>query len=150
MQAKKKRLTLDMDPAFQRRLKATAALKGVSMREYCLSAIDRELVKDQLDEDKGLNSATPASNQYTISRHGRLGDLVLTGDLVEVLKKAREVRDAEIAADGKANGQSRRFGIGEVIALRKELFGDKVFPGNSADLLREARAIRDAEVEGWA
>ena len=32
MQAKKKRLTLDMDPAFQRRLKATAALKGVSMR----------------------------------------------------------------------------------------------------------------------
>ncbi len=63
MQAKKKRLTLDMDPAFQRRLKATAALKGVSMRQYCLSAIDRELVKDQLDEDKGLNSATPASNQ---------------------------------------------------------------------------------------
>ena len=150
MQAKKKRLTLDMDPAFQRRLKATAALKGVSMRQYCLSAIDRELVKDQLDEDKGLNSATPASNQYTISRHGRSGDLVLTGDLVEVLKKAREVRDAEIEADGKANRQSRRFGIGEVIALRKELFGDRVFPGHSADLLREARAIRDAEIEGWA
>ncbi len=75
---------------------------------------------------------------------------MLTGDLVEVLKKAREVRDAEIEADGKANRQSRRFGIGEVIALRKELFGDKVFPGNSADLLREARSIRDAEVEGWA
>ncbi|MCY4475679.1 MAG: hypothetical protein OXC83_09645 [Chloroflexi bacterium] len=150
MQAKKKRLTLDMDPAFQRRLKATAALKGVSMREYCLSAIDRELDEDQLDEDKDLSSATPASNQYTIVRRGFKGDMVLTGDSVEVLKKAREVRDAEIEADGKANRQSGRFGIGEVIALRKELFGDRVFPGHSADLLREARAIRDAEIEGWA
>ena len=28
---KKKRLTLDLDPTFQRRLKAIAALKGVSM-----------------------------------------------------------------------------------------------------------------------
>ena len=32
MEAKKKRLTLDLDPAFQRRLKVIAALKGVSMR----------------------------------------------------------------------------------------------------------------------
>lgn len=147
MQAKKKRLTLDMDPAFQRRLKATAALKGVSMRQYCLSAIDRELAKDQLDEDKGLNSATPASNQSTIVRRGLDGDMVLTGDSVEVLKKAREVRDAEIEADGKTEKQSPRFGIGEVIALRKELFGDRVFPGNSTDLLREAREERTAQLE---
>ena len=33
------KLTLDMDPEFQRRLKTTAALKGVSMRQYCLAAI---------------------------------------------------------------------------------------------------------------
>ena len=32
MKVKTKRLILDLDPAFQRRLKATAALKGVSMR----------------------------------------------------------------------------------------------------------------------
>ena len=43
METKKKRLTLDLDPAFQRRLKAIAALKGVSMRGYCQAAIDREL-----------------------------------------------------------------------------------------------------------
>ena len=36
MQVKKKRLTLDLDPPVQRRLKAVAALKGVSMRRYCL------------------------------------------------------------------------------------------------------------------
>ena len=32
METKKKRLTLDLEPTFQRRLKAIAALKGVSMR----------------------------------------------------------------------------------------------------------------------
>ena len=31
MKIKKKRLTLDLDPTFQCRLKAIAALKGVSM-----------------------------------------------------------------------------------------------------------------------
>lgn len=51
MQAKKKRLTLDMDPAFQRRLKATAALKGISMRRYCLTAIEGELAKDEIDRE---------------------------------------------------------------------------------------------------
>ena len=35
MEAKRKRLTLDLDPTFQRRLKGIAALKGVSMRAYC-------------------------------------------------------------------------------------------------------------------
>ena len=49
MEAKKKRLTLDLDPAFQRRLKVIAALKGVSMRRYCQTAIDRELTKDEAD-----------------------------------------------------------------------------------------------------
>ena len=47
MEAKKKRLTLDMDPPVQRRLKMVAALKGVSMRQYCLTAIDKELAVDE-------------------------------------------------------------------------------------------------------
>ena len=49
MEVKKKRLTLDLDPAFQRRLKVIAALKGVSMRRYCQTAIDRELTKDEAE-----------------------------------------------------------------------------------------------------
>ena len=40
MKAKKKRLTLDLDPAFQRRLKVMAAIKGVSMGGYCQTAIE--------------------------------------------------------------------------------------------------------------
>ena len=48
MESKKKRLTLDLDPSVQRRLKAAAAIKGMSMRQYCLAAITRELVKDEV------------------------------------------------------------------------------------------------------
>ena len=51
MTTKKERLTLDLDPAFQRRLKAISALKRVSMRRYCEAAIDREL---SWDEANGL------------------------------------------------------------------------------------------------
>ena len=47
MEAKKKRLTLDLEPTFQRRLKVVAAIKGVTMRQYCHTAIDRELANDE-------------------------------------------------------------------------------------------------------
>ena len=47
MEANRKRLTLDLDPTFRRRLKGIAALKGVSIRAYCQAAIDRELTKDE-------------------------------------------------------------------------------------------------------
>lgn len=47
MGSEKKRLTLDLDPPFQRRLKVRAAMKGVSMRQYCLAAIETELLKDE-------------------------------------------------------------------------------------------------------
>ncbi|MBI2941573.1 MAG: hypothetical protein HYY04_14155 [Chloroflexi bacterium] len=50
MEPLRKRLTLDLDPSFQRRLKARAALAGISMRQYCLSVIERELVKDEARE----------------------------------------------------------------------------------------------------
>ena len=54
MEAKKKRFTLDLDLTFQRRLKVIAALKGISMRQYCLTAVERELVKDEAGGAKSL------------------------------------------------------------------------------------------------
>jgi hypothetical protein len=47
MDTKKKRLTLDLDPPLQRRLKAVTALQGISMRQYCQTAIEKELTKDE-------------------------------------------------------------------------------------------------------
>ena len=69
MEAKKKRLTLDLDPTFQRRLKAFAALKGVSMRGYCQAAIDRELTRDEANGMAGLLSDKPDHELFAELRH---------------------------------------------------------------------------------
>ena len=155
MQAKKKRLTLDMDPAFQRRLKATAALKGVSMRQYCLTAIDRELDKDEVDS--GDTETVTAPSGKSASR-----ELDKKGQMVQrearftrkdgTVVKGFVLRDAEDDEPEPIDLNKKRphgFHPSEFRKLRKELFGDRVFPGNSVDLLRKARAIRDAQMENW-
>ena len=48
----KKRISIEVDPEFQKRLKITAATKGVSMKEYCERAIGKELEKDEAKEPK--------------------------------------------------------------------------------------------------
>ena len=67
MKSCKKRLTLDLDVPFQRRLKVIAALRGVSMHQYCLVAIDKELDKDEADRaitlpfrEQSLNRGNPS------------------------------------------------------------------------------------------
>ena len=80
MTVEKKRLTLDLDAPIQRRLKAVAALKGVSMRLYCQTAIERELAKDEAD---GLLSGRFSFAKLEASRDEILGDRVFQGDSVE-------------------------------------------------------------------
>lgn len=96
MQVKKKRLTLDLEPTFQRRLKAVAALKGVTMRQYCYTAIDRELAND---ERQGIS--IPVSRWSDADRFEELqkkyfGDRVLPGSGAEFIREAREARDAQL------------------------------------------------------
>ena len=156
MQAKKKRLTLDMDPAFQRRLKATAALRGVSMRQYCLTAIDRELDKDEVNtvdnRDAQLESASTVDGNSERFKIGELialrdeifGDRVLPGNSADLLREARRVREMQLAGDDD-RPLSERFR-----EARKQVFGDRVLPGNSADLIREAREIRNVQMDEWS
>ena len=54
MEAKKKRLTLQLAPDVQERLQAAAARKGVSLGQYCRAAIDKELAEDDVDGDCGV------------------------------------------------------------------------------------------------
>ena len=96
MQAKKKRLTLDLDPAFQRRLKVIAALKGVSMRRYCQTAIDRELARDEADGMGGLLPDKPDYELFAELRQEIFGGKPLPGSSADLIQEAREIRDAEI------------------------------------------------------
>ncbi len=89
MKVQKKRLTLDLDAPVQRRLKAVAALKGVSMRLYCQAAIEQELAKD---EASGLLSGRFSFAKLEASRDEILGDRVFQGDSTEIIRQAREAR----------------------------------------------------------
>ena len=95
MKAKRKRLTLDLDPTFQRRLKAIAALKGVSMRRYCQDAIGRELTKDEANGMGGLLSDRPDDELFAELRQEVFEGKPLPGNSVDLIREAREIRDAE-------------------------------------------------------
>ena len=96
METKKKRVTLDLDPAFQRRLKAIAALKGVSMRGYCEAAIDRELARDEANGLSGLLSDKPDHEMFAELQKEIFGDKTLPGNSADLIREAREIRDAEM------------------------------------------------------
>lgn len=96
MEAKKKRLTLDLDPAFQRRLKVIAALKGVSMRRYCQTAIDRELTKDEAEGVSGRRFDRQSFERVVERREQLFGGRPLPGDSVDLIREARELRDDEV------------------------------------------------------
>ena len=89
MQTKKKRLTLDLDPPVQRRLKAVAALKGISMRRYCLAAIDKELARD---EANGAFAGSFNIESLVALQEEAFGDEVLPVDGAELIREARESR----------------------------------------------------------
>ena len=90
MEVKKKRLTLDLDPALQRRLKAVAALKGMSMRQYCQDAIEKELAKD--DEASEVRRPSFAIERMLALKNEIFQGRKLPGDSAEFIREARESR----------------------------------------------------------
>ena len=96
MEAKKKRLTLQLAPDVQERLQAAAARKGVSLGQYCRAAIDKELAKDDVDG----KPPPRMSIDDLIARQERIyGDRVLPGSSVDLIHEAREERDRQL--DGR-------------------------------------------------
>jgi len=96
----RKRLTLDLDAPLQRRLKAVAALKGVSMRQYCQTAIEKELEEDegQTVEEHSLEGV---AERLAVRRKEVFGDRVLPGNSVDIIREVREERDAQLDATMK-------------------------------------------------
>lgn len=85
MENKKKRFTLDLDPGLKQRLKAAAARKGVSMRQYCQDAIVKEMSTD--DRTK-VNSFSP--NRLNQLREEIFQGKTLPGNSVDFIREDRE------------------------------------------------------------
>ena len=85
-------------PPAQRRLQAAAALKGISMRQYCLSAIDRELARDEANECTGIELPLGYSDaeRFAALQKKHFGDKVLPGSSVDLIREARQIRDAQL------------------------------------------------------
>ena len=92
----KKRLTLDLDAPLQRRLKAVAALKGVSMRQYCQTAIEKQLSQDDINGTRKPTSSSDAFERLVALRKEIFGDKVLPGSSVDLIREVREIRDKEL------------------------------------------------------
>ena len=90
MEVKKKRLTLDLDPPLQRRLKAVAALRGISMRQYCQTAIGKELA---IDEAKGISEfafSHEAPDRLVAAQSAGPQGTDATGDSSDQIRDVRE------------------------------------------------------------
>jgi len=90
----KTRFTLDMVPGFQRRLKVTAALKGVTMREYCLAAIEKELARDEVQGMTTLPFGHEALDRLAALQTEVFKGRTLPGDSAELIREARASRAA--------------------------------------------------------
>ncbi len=93
MTATKKRLTLDLDTPIQRRLKAVAALKGVSMRRYCQAAIDKELARDELQGLTDLPFGHEVLDRLAALRTETFENVMVSGDSADLIREARTTRD---------------------------------------------------------
>ena len=87
---------MDLDPTFQRRLKAVAALKGVTMRQYCQTAIAKELANDEAQGILGPVSSRSDAARFEDLQQKYFGDTILPGSGADLIREAREEREAQL------------------------------------------------------
>ena len=92
MEAKKSRLTLNLDPHFERRLKTTAELRGISMVQYCQAAIDKELARDEPRSVAPLPFDHEAIDRLAAVREATFGGEPLLGDSTDFIREDRKSR----------------------------------------------------------
>lgn len=90
-----KKLILDLVPAFQQRLKVVAARKSVSVPRYCQTAIDRV---PRSEEANGVSGCfdRQAFERVVARRKELFGNNPFSGDAADLIREAREIRNAEI------------------------------------------------------
>ena len=86
MGARSKRITLNLDSDMERRLVTTAALKGVSVPQYCHAAIGRELASDEVQGVAQLPFGHDAIDRLEVLRRAATDDRKLPGDSAEFIR----------------------------------------------------------------
>lgn len=66
-EAKRPRISLDVEPAIRRRVRLAAAKRDVSVRQYILDALRERLREDLGDENEGLVALTAEADPVLAS-----------------------------------------------------------------------------------
>lgn len=98
----KETLILELDPGLQRGLKEVAAQKGVTVRQCCHSAKDRELDKDEVQGNGDPYSGLSDADRFEQLQKKYFGDRMLPGCGADFIREAREARDAQLAEIGRS------------------------------------------------
>ena len=96
MATARKRLTLDIDEGLQRRLKAAAAMNGVSMREYCETALETALNGNQLQDVPDPKSRRQRFDELIARSRAITGGRKFPGNSADVIREGRELRTEQI------------------------------------------------------
>ena len=89
----KSRFTLDMTPELRTRLKIAAASKSVTMRQYCLSAIEQQLAREEIGIlASGVFNRENVEKARTLQK-SVFGKRRLADDSTELIRQAREERE---------------------------------------------------------
>ena len=96
MATTRKRLTLDIDESLQRRLKAAAALKGISMREFCESAFKDAVAQDEAQEDEEREARLQSFNDFVARNREITGGRKFPGNSADIIREERELRADQI------------------------------------------------------
>jgi hypothetical protein len=92
----KSRFTLDMTPELRTRLKIAAARKGVTMRQYSLSAIERQLEREEVGVVASGRFGYDAIDKAKALQRAVFGERKLADDSTELIRRAREERESQL------------------------------------------------------
>ena len=92
MATRPKHITLELDSDMERRLMTTAALRGMSVPQYCHTAIGRELDSDEARRVTPLPFGHEALDRLDVLREAMTGGRKLQGDSADFIREARTSR----------------------------------------------------------
>ncbi len=105
MGTEKTRLTLELTPWLEHRLKAAAHIRGMSISQYCVEAIDNELTRDEAEGFPRRGFKPGTIDRMVALRKEIFEGKKLPGDSVELLREARAIREKDM--DRWAGGEER-------------------------------------------
>ena len=90
------RFTLDITSALRIRLKIAAVPRNITMREYCLSAIEQQLAREELEVITSGNFSSKALEEAKILQESIFGHSRLPDDSAELIRQIREERVGQL------------------------------------------------------